>query len=536
MKTGNGAGVFEKYLAEEVDFLPWLEPSAEQTATQTAWQQFLGKTYGAGFGEGCFISTKSRMYAVRSLKCGKHVKIGAGALLRDIELQMGDHCTINTFAYLQGKIVIGDLVRIAPGAKIIGMNHGFENPDLPIAHQPITYEGIVLGDDVWVGAGAIVLDGVHVGSHSIIAAGAVVTRDVPASVIVAGNPASIIKRRGKPAPTTIRSLGERLRLFSSRAAAQWPLVLSRCVAEVDGLTRYADPEPISSPVRAQCDSVEIAGMFGALPPGASRLALVNQLLQLQKDAIDYDFLATGYALEVLGEAPAHPFPLRGFSGASAEREMLEALPWLGNPWLAGGAVDCYGTAQYFNKRYFSSTWRITGLIGWLDAHIDPATGVWGSAVDGDYHLPVNGYYRITRGTYAQFGIPVPFPEATIDTVLTHAGNSRHFGKCRGTACDVLDVIHPLWLCGKQTPHRRREGREWAHWQSMRLLDSWQESEGFCFELNREHQPGLMGTEMGLAIVFMLADFCGLADCLGYRPRGVHRPEASLYLGADVSRP
>lgn len=140
---------------------------------------------------------------------------------------------------------------------------------------------------------------------------------------------------------------------------------------------------------------------------------------------------------------------------------------------------------------------------------------------------MNGYYRATRGSFAQFGIPVPRPEATVDTVLAHTRDGRFFGDGRGTACDVLDVVHPLWLCGAQTRYRRADVHAWARHRLDSALDAWRQGAGFAFSpvptVGTEHQPSLMGTEIWLAIVWLLADVLGESGALGYTPRGVHRP-------------
>jgi hypothetical protein len=164
--------------------------------------------------------------------------------------------------------------------------------------------------------------------------------------------------------------------------------------------------------------------------------------------------------------------------------------------------------------------------------------MWGEPDDTvRWHQVVNGFYRATRGTFAQFGIPLPYPERAVDTLLTHAADAGYFRDDCGTACNVLDVIHPLWLCARQTRHRRDEGEKWARWQLGRALAAWSDGAGFSFELQVGHgerrTPSLLGTEMWLATVWMLADFLGVSDALGYRPRGVHRPEPALSLQTPV---
>ena len=94
----------------------------------------------------------------------------------------------------QGGITIGDRVYTAPSVQILAVNHVFSDPTRPIIEQGITAEGIVIGDDVWIGAGAIVTDGVTIGQGGVVAAGAVVTDDVPPHTVVGGVPAKVLKR------------------------------------------------------------------------------------------------------------------------------------------------------------------------------------------------------------------------------------------------------------------------------------------------------------------------------------------------------
>lgn len=85
-------------------------------------------------------------------------------------------------------INIGNSVLIASGVKIISANHDFNERNNHIKCSPVN-----IGQNVWVGASAIILPGVSIGQNSIIGAGSVVTKDVPENTLVAGNPAKIIK-------------------------------------------------------------------------------------------------------------------------------------------------------------------------------------------------------------------------------------------------------------------------------------------------------------------------------------------------------
>jgi len=93
----------------------------------------------------------------------------------------------------QGGVTIGNRVYTSPFTQILAVNHVFNNPDIPFVDQGITAEGIVIEDDVWLGAGSIITDGVRVGKGSVVAAGAVVTKDVAPHTVVGGVPARLIK-------------------------------------------------------------------------------------------------------------------------------------------------------------------------------------------------------------------------------------------------------------------------------------------------------------------------------------------------------
>ncbi len=147
---------------------------------------------------------------------------------------------------------------------------------------------------------------------------------------------------------------------------------------------------------------------------------------------------------------------------------------------------------------------------------------------------VNGFHRATRGTFAQFGVPVPHAERLIDTVLAHAADERYFAADRQNAYNVLDVAHPLWLTS-HSGHRRGEVEALARRLLGDALPRWRSGQSASFGPGDE--PGLQGTEMWLAIVWYLADLVGQAEALRYRPRGIHRPEpaAEVRSPAPISR-
>lgn len=97
----------------------------------------------------------------------------------------------HNFVYKQGKLVIGDRVSIAPSVIVILSSHSnFSNVSQSVSQKE---RYVIIGNDVWIGAGAIIMNGVTIGEGAIVGAGSVVTRDVPPFTVVAGNPARIIK-------------------------------------------------------------------------------------------------------------------------------------------------------------------------------------------------------------------------------------------------------------------------------------------------------------------------------------------------------
>ena len=165
---------------------------------------------------------KSFFYRMRfKLFIGKGTKISTRALLKNIDggvIQIGNYCHIHDFAILAtygGDIIIGDHstvnfytvlyghgglkigkgVRIGAQVVIVPSNHVFDDPGSFIYLQGDRNQGVTIEDDVWIGAGAKILDGVTIGQGAVVAAGAVVNVNVPRFAVVGGVPAKVIKYR-----------------------------------------------------------------------------------------------------------------------------------------------------------------------------------------------------------------------------------------------------------------------------------------------------------------------------------------------------
>ncbi|MGB0893506.1 MAG: acyltransferase [Parashewanella sp.] len=149
-------------------------------------------------GERCFIAPEANLFAEpnRTIHIGDQCMIAADSFIHG-PLVIGDEVAINHGCSIDGGksgIKIGHRTRIANSVTIYAFNHGMA-PDMPIYQQTNSSKGIIIGEDVWIGAQAGIVDGVSIGSHAVIGMGAVVTKNVPNYAIVAGNPAKIIGDR-----------------------------------------------------------------------------------------------------------------------------------------------------------------------------------------------------------------------------------------------------------------------------------------------------------------------------------------------------
>lgn len=101
----------------------------------------------------------------------------------------------NSVLFGAGGISIGDAVQISPGVVITSHQHTFGNRGIDIRDQPLEFGPVVIERNVWIGANASILPGVRIGAGSVIGAGAVVTRDVPAGSVALGVPARVLRER-----------------------------------------------------------------------------------------------------------------------------------------------------------------------------------------------------------------------------------------------------------------------------------------------------------------------------------------------------
>lgn len=144
-----------------------------------------------GLAYGVLIKAEGSMYiepgtnirGVRQLSCGKRVSLGRGTQL-----------------ICRGGLRIGSHVMMGPGVRIITNGHVMDRTDQLMRDQGLYEKPVQIGDDVWIGANVVVLPGVRIGTGSVIAAGSIVTKDVPEYALMGGVPARLIRIRQYHAP------------------------------------------------------------------------------------------------------------------------------------------------------------------------------------------------------------------------------------------------------------------------------------------------------------------------------------------------
>lgn len=148
-------------------------------------------------GKGSIIKRKARLdiYPPKVFKIGYRTVIEDYTIINNGmgNIIIGDRCAITSRVKLVGPVTLGNMVTIGSGAQITGLTHNFEDVNCPIKDQGVSPNPTIVSDDVWIGGNSVIIQGLKIGTHCIIASGSVVTRDVPDYSVVAGNPAKVIK-------------------------------------------------------------------------------------------------------------------------------------------------------------------------------------------------------------------------------------------------------------------------------------------------------------------------------------------------------
>ena len=177
-------------------FIDWV--IMNQVETRPRWFMRLLAPLYQHRGKHSVIHRSARMdtppYRVFSL--GDYSVIESFACINNAvgDVIIGDHTRIGLHNTIIGPVEIGNNVNLAQGITVTALNHNFSDTNKRIDEQGVSTNPVTIEDDVWVGANAVILPGVTIGEHCVVAAGAVVTKDVPPHSLVAGVPAKVIKK------------------------------------------------------------------------------------------------------------------------------------------------------------------------------------------------------------------------------------------------------------------------------------------------------------------------------------------------------
>ena len=135
-------------------------------------------------------------FKYRFRRIGIGCRLDKSLFIFPAKVSLGNRCYIGRYSYLDGDITIGDNSMLASNVAIVGGDHVFDVPGvLMIDGGREHWRATIIGMDVWIGYGVIILNGVTVGDGALVAAGSLVVHDVPPYAIVAGNPAKVISYR-----------------------------------------------------------------------------------------------------------------------------------------------------------------------------------------------------------------------------------------------------------------------------------------------------------------------------------------------------
>ena len=156
----------------------------------------------------------SSIYFSLKYRCGVHpaarvqlsdrIVIGKGSVVKPFailqvsgpgRILIGENCAISSFNHIstdQADVVIGNHVRIGPNVTIVGSTRNYRSKDKLVVEQGFSHKGIEIGDDVFIGAGAVILDGCRIGEGAVVGVGSVVSQKIPPYAITFGMPAKPI--------------------------------------------------------------------------------------------------------------------------------------------------------------------------------------------------------------------------------------------------------------------------------------------------------------------------------------------------------
>lgn len=161
------------------------------------WIRLFSFTYlKRGKGSVIYRSVRKDLPPFRKFSLGKYSVVEDFSCLNNAvgDLIIGDNTRVGLRNTIIGPVTIGNHVNLAQNITVSGLNHNFEDVNTPIDLQGVSTSPIVIEDDVWIGANAVILPGVTIGKHSVVAAGSVVGKSIPPYSVCAGIPVRVVKQ------------------------------------------------------------------------------------------------------------------------------------------------------------------------------------------------------------------------------------------------------------------------------------------------------------------------------------------------------
>lgn len=162
------------------------------------WVQLLVNPFYHKKGKGACIRRRTRMDVApwNKFELGDYSTIEDFSAINNGvgDVIIGNQTKIGLSNTIIGPVTLGNDIRLAQNITLSGLNHNYQDIKTPIHKQGVSTSPIVIEDECWIGANVVVLPGVTIGKHSVIAAGSIVTKDIPPYSVAVGNPARIIKQ------------------------------------------------------------------------------------------------------------------------------------------------------------------------------------------------------------------------------------------------------------------------------------------------------------------------------------------------------
>ena len=185
------------------EILDWIEtlfsflPGHSGTLIRKLWfsKRFKGNKIKALVSTGCKFESLENMSFTENIYIGRNSFFSSNGGSIKIGSNVAFNSNVHINSSVGGEILIGDNVLIGPNVVMRTANHKYDDLTIPMNMQGHSIQDIIIENNVWIAANVVVLGGVKIGTGSIIAAGSIVTKDIPTNVIAGGIPAKILKKK-----------------------------------------------------------------------------------------------------------------------------------------------------------------------------------------------------------------------------------------------------------------------------------------------------------------------------------------------------